>query len=254
MSSISANTTVSEFPQHSVLKSIGLHIIPGVLLTAAFIILKSLADAIGYPPLLAFILAILLVDIPLQLGIMYFQGKKLNGRYSLQGIVLYREKIPWGQFLIIILVGVVLLFGLSTLSMPVISFLSQQLFTWLPDWIFLNDASQYEAYSLGTLLVTFALFLIVTGIALPWVEELYFRGFLMPRISRFKAWTPIISAFLFALYHVWQLFDFTAIFLSGLVFAFAVWWKRDVKLGISLHVFANVLARIMIFFLLLGNQ
>jgi membrane protease YdiL (CAAX protease family) len=254
MTAMSSNTTASEFPQHSVLESIGLHIIPGVFLTAAFIALRPLAERIGYPPLLAFILAVLLVDIPFQLGIMYYQGKKLNGRYSLQGIILYREKIPWGQFLIIFLVGVVLLFGLATLAIPANSFLSQQLFSWLPDWIFMNDAAQYEAYSQATLLITFTLFLIVTGIALPWVEELYFRGFLMPRISRFKAWAPIISAFLFALYHVWQLFDFTVIFLSGLVFAFAVWWKRDVRLGISLHLIANLLARIMIFFLLLGNQ
>ena len=254
MATSNSITQASEYPQHSVQKSIGLHIIPGILLTAVFILLKPLIERVGYPPLLAFILAILLVDIPFQLGVMYYQGKKLNGHYSLQGIVLYREKIPWGQFLIIFLVGVLLLFGLSTLAMPVNSFLSQQVFSWLPDWIFLNDAAQYETYSQRTLLVTFTLFLIVTGIALPWVEELYFRGYLMPRISRFKAWTPIISAFLFALYHVWQLFDFTTIFLTGLVFAFAVWWKRDVKLGISLHVFANVLARIMIFFLLLGNQ
>lgn len=246
--------SANDYPQHSVLKSIGMHIIPGVLLTAVFIILKPLVEGMGYPPLLAFILAVLLVDIPFQLGVMYYQGKKLNGRYSLQGIVLYREKTPWLQFLIIFLVGVVLLFGLSTLAMPANSFLSQGMFSWLPDWIFLNDAAQYEAYSQGTLLVTFTLFLIVTGIALPWVEELYFRGFLMPRISRFKAWAPIMSAFLFALYHVWQLFDFTAVFLSGLVFAFAVWWKRDVKLGISLHLAANLLARIMIFFLLLGGQ
>ena len=118
----------------------------------------------------------------------------------------------------------------------------------------MNDASQYEPYSQSTLLITFTFFLIVTGIALPLVEELYFRGFLMPRISRFKAWTPVISAFLFALYHVWQFFDFTAIFLSGLVFAFSEWWKRDEKLGISLQVTANLLARIRIFFLLLGNQ
>lgn len=247
-------TSTYEYPQHSVLQSIGLHIIPGILLTAGFILLKPLVEGIGYPPILAFILAVLLVDIPLQLGIMYYQGKKLNGRYSLQGIVLYREKTPWLQFLIIFLAGVVLLFGLSTLAIPINGFLSQQLFSWLPDWMFMNDAGQYEAYSPSTLLVTFTLFLIVTGVALPWVEELYFRGFLMPRISRFKAWTPIFSALLFALYHVWQLFDLTAVFLSGLVFAFAVWWKRDVRLGVSLHVLANVLARIMIFFLLLGNQ
>lgn len=247
-------TQANEFRQHSVLESIGLHVGPGILLAAVFMLLRPLVDRINYPPVLAFILAVLLVDIPLLLGIMFYQGKKLNGRYSLQGIVLYREKTPWLQFLIVFLIGVVLLFGLSTLAAPINGFLSQQLFSWLPDWIFMNEAGQYEAYAQSSLLVTFTLFLVVTGIALPWVEELYFRGFLMSRISRFKAWTPVISALLFALYHVWQLFDFTAIFLSGLVFACAVWWKRDVRLGISLHVAANVLARIMIFFLLLGNQ
>ena len=133
MATSNSITSSTEYPQHSVLASIGLHIIPGILLTAVFILLKPLIANIGYPPLLAFILAVLLVDIPFQLGVMYYQGKKLNGRYSLQGIVLYREKIPWGQFLIIFLVGVVLLFGLSTLAMPANSFLSQGLFSWLPD-------------------------------------------------------------------------------------------------------------------------
>ena len=93
-----------------------------------------------------------------------------------------------------------------------------------------------------------------TGIALPWVEELYFRGFLMPRLGRFKGWAPVMSALLFTVYHVWQLFEFAALFLSGLVFAFATWWKRDVRLGVTLHIAANMVARIMIFFLLFGDQ
>ena len=86
---------LTEFPQHSLLKSILLHIMPGVLVTIAFIVLKTSLDPGGYPPLLAFLLAILLVDIPLLLGIMLFHGKKLNGRLTLDGVVLYREKVPW---------------------------------------------------------------------------------------------------------------------------------------------------------------
>jgi membrane protease YdiL (CAAX protease family) len=247
-------TAATEYPQHSILKSIGLHIIPGVLLMVAFIALKPLSERLGYPPLLAFILAVLLVDIPLQLGIMYYQGNKLNGRLSLQGVVLYREKIPFWQFLMIFIIGAALLFGLSFLAAPFDGLLSQQLFSWLPDWIFINDTAQYEAYTQSTLLVTFILFLIVTGIALPLVEELYFRGFLLPRVTRFKAWAPVINALLFALYHVWQLYDFAVIFLSGLVFAFVVWWKRDVNLSISMHIFGNALARIMILLLIIGSQ
>jgi AcrR family transcriptional regulator len=39
------------------------------------------------------------------------------------------------------------------------------------------------------------------------VEELYFRGYLLPRISRFGGWAPVINCCLFALYHFWQPFN-----------------------------------------------
>lgn len=74
--------------QHGLMQSIGLHIIPGVLLTILFFILKPVVERINYPPLLAFILAVLLVDIPFQLGVMVYQGQKRNGRFSLQGKVI----------------------------------------------------------------------------------------------------------------------------------------------------------------------
>ena len=44
--------------------------------------LKPLLDPIGYPPLLAFLLAVLLVDLPVLLGMMLHEGKKRNGHYS----------------------------------------------------------------------------------------------------------------------------------------------------------------------------
>ena len=76
--------------QHTFGKSFLLHITPGVLVLVAFLVLKPLLDSSGYPPLLAFLLAIILVDIPFMLGVMLSEGKKLNGQYSLSGVVLYR--------------------------------------------------------------------------------------------------------------------------------------------------------------------
>ena len=35
-------------------------------------------------------------------------------------------------------------------------------------------------------------------------EELYFRGFLMPRLLHQGWWTPLISSVLFSLYHLWS--------------------------------------------------
>lgn len=81
--------------QHSLMKSFLMHVLPGVLATVVFLLLKPLLDSTGYPPLLAFLLVVVLVDLPVMLGVMLYEGKKLNGRYSLDGVVLYREKVPW---------------------------------------------------------------------------------------------------------------------------------------------------------------
>ena len=46
--------------------------------------------------------------------------------------------------------------------------------------------------------------------------------------------------------HVWQLFGFPLVFLMGAVLGYVVWWKRDVRISISLHVFNNVLTSLML--------
>jgi len=38
----------------------------------------------------------------------------------------------------------------------------------------------------------------------PLVEELYFRGYLLPRLHRFGIWAPLINISLFAAYHLWK--------------------------------------------------
>ena len=233
-----------KYPQHSLLKSFLLHILPGALVTIAFVLLRLITDPIGYPPLLAFLLAILLIDLPVLLGIIFYEGKKQNGKLSLKGVVLYREKIPWGTFALIFIgafVGVYLLIMLVT---PINTFLEDRLFSGLPKWMFLEEQSQYLAYAKNILVTTFVFQLVLTGIVLPWIEELYFRGYLLPRISRYKWWTPIIGGLFFGLYHSWQPFGFLTVFVLGAALSYIVMWKRDIRLSISLHVFANAFARL----------
>lgn len=43
-----------------------------------------------------------------------------------------------------------------------------------------------------------------TGFIGPFIEELYFRGFLLPRMAWMKKWALLVEAFLFALYHIWS--------------------------------------------------
>jgi hypothetical protein len=59
---------------HSRLQSILLHLLPGVLTGVLVFSLRGLVQAAGYPTLLSLIVAIPLVLMPVELGILYFQG------------------------------------------------------------------------------------------------------------------------------------------------------------------------------------
>jgi membrane protease YdiL (CAAX protease family) len=231
-------------PQHSLPKSFLLHVLPGALVTIFFVFLKPLLDSTGFPPLLSFLVVILFIDIPVQMGIMFYEGRKQNGKLSLTGVMLYREKTPWGKFALIFIGAFAAVYALITLIAPVNAFLTANLFSWLPKWMFLEEQSQYLAYTKNILVIIFSIQLIVTGIFLPWVEELYFRGYLLPRVSRYKWWAPVLSGLCFGLYHSWQPYGFLTVFLLGAALSFIVMWRRDIRLSIGLHVCANIFARL----------
>lgn len=88
--------------------------------------------------------------------------------------------------------------------------------------------------------------LVLTGIVLPGTEGLYFRGYLLPRITRFGKWTPLIGGLFFGLYHSWQAFGFAGVFLLGTVLGYVVWWQRDIRLSIILYILANVIVRLAV--------
>jgi hypothetical protein len=107
--------------------------------TAAFLILKPFLESIGFPPLLAFLLAVLLMDIPFMLGVMLNEGKKLNGRFSLDGVVLYRQKLSWVTFALVFVGAFVVVYILVTLLTPIKAFLAENLFYGLPEWLFVEE-------------------------------------------------------------------------------------------------------------------
>lgn len=242
----------NDYPQYTLLQTFGLSVIPGILIAAVFTILTPVVRNLGYPPLFAFLLAFIFAGIPFELGVLLYLGHKRNERFSLNGIVLYRDAIPLWQYFVIIPVALVLAFGVITLLLPVESSIARSLFTWLPEWLFMEDPDQYAAYNRSVLLVTFGLALFVRGIAIPIVEELYFRGFLLPRLSRFKIWAPVIGGFFFALYHVWQPMAFITVFVTGVILGALVQWKRNVYLSIIGHMLSNSFSAVMALMLVVG--
>lgn len=243
---MNAANIVNDNPEPlGVLQMLGLHLIPGALITLFFFLATPAVIQAGYPPIMSLFLAILIVLIPFELGVLYYQGRKLNGRYSLKGVVLLRDQVPTWQFVLLVFVLITwggLAFGLLT---PIDNYFVAAMDTWLPSWAlpanWIGDPGQYSksAFAL-TLIAGFLL----NGFAGPFVEELYFRGYLLPRIPASKRWAPLINLLLFSLYHFFSPWQNVTRILALIPFVYIVAWKRNIHIGMWAHCLMNTLGMI----------
>jgi hypothetical protein len=113
-------------------------------------------------------------------------------------------------------------------------------FGWLPDW-FTPSLSGLGDYSPSIQAATVALWLVSMVIVGPAVEELYFRGWLLPRL-RGRAATPCTAhAALFASYHLWQPHAAITVFVFALPLAVLVQARRNPLLSALVHCSVNLL-------------
>ena len=182
--------------KHSTARSVILHLLPGILLGCFFLLARQPVVNMGYPSIVALILAFALILIPVELGYLFYQGKKMTGRLSLQGVISYRNSIPWWQYLAWSFVIFISVGAIFTLLKPVDAFLQERLFSRMPG---INNGLDGN-YSRKTLIVTYSLVFIFVAILAPLVEELYFRGYLLPRMK--GKYATLLHSFLFAVQHV----------------------------------------------------
>jgi membrane protease YdiL (CAAX protease family) len=235
--------------QHSLARTLVLHLLPGALITAFYIVAAPVLRSFGFPSLMAFFLAILFVLIPFELGYLFYRARE-NGS-SLGDIVLYREPVPKGQFLALVL-GLLAWSAIFFMFLypPLDAFFTENAFFWLPDSFFLIE--DFTQYSTVALLITWAFGLLVNAIAGPVVEELYFRGYLLPRISRLGAWAPLVNTVLFSLYHFFTPWQNVGRIVGLLPMVYAAWWKKSIYVSIVVHVLGNVSTMLILLPVLLG--
>ena len=68
----------------------------------------------------------------------------------------------------------------------------------------MRDIGMLTTYLKSILINTLSLYALLNRIAASIIEELYFCDYLMPRLSRFSRWTPIVETTLFTFYYFWQ--------------------------------------------------
>lgn len=222
--------------RYSLTQAIGLHLAPGLLIGAIFGLSAPLAYRWHLPPFLALCFAGAII-FPALLGFLLYQGYQINGHSSLDGVVDYRDPLPWWQLALLISLTFVASGGLIVLLSPIGNWLFTAFFSWLPEWLLITP--DLQVYSKTTLAFSYLIFFLIIVLLAPIVEEIYFRGYLLPRLAYLGRWGVVLHSALFALYHIWTPWLCVGRAIGLLPLIVAVRWKRNIYIGIGAHILAN---------------
>jgi membrane protease YdiL (CAAX protease family) len=233
-------------------KSVFLHLFPGLLALAVFTLIARPVESMGYPSIMSWLISVLLTVIPFELGYLYYQGRQRNGRPSLEGVILYRRPLKAGQVALWTVLTFLAVLILFVLSGPVTNYLETVVFAWLPDWFVMDTGLEGGGFSRSALLVLNIASIFVFVIGIPIVEEMYFRGYLLPRLAHLGLWAVVINAFLFALYHFTTPWVLVSRFLIALPPAYSAYRKQNLLPAILVHIIANSVDVVMGFLYILN--
>ncbi len=240
----SASEVQMRVRQSSAAQTLLFHLLPGLFITSTFVAVASVTNGKGWPASLALLVTWLVIGIPLELGILLYQGRRLNGRVSLDSIILYRKPLSFREYAWLVPALLVWTAVVSTLLVPLSDALHRTLFAWWPDWLVLSTFVQNMKNYPHRVVWAVVVLSFVLNIATPAIEELYFRGFLLPRMARLGWWAPLVSAVLFSLYHFWLPWENPLRVIALLPVVYAVRWKRNVYLSIAVHSLLNTIGSV----------
>ena len=237
--------------QHSLPATIAYHLVPGVLILAVTVAAVPLVRAAGLPAMAAMLVAEVVL-MPIMLGHLLRLGRRRNGRLSLAGVVLYRRPLPRWQYPLwgvgVVVWGMVMYWVFR----PVTQYLTH-LFGWVPPDFLSDNVADLGSFSKSALVVTFGTMVLLNGLIAPTIEEMYFRGYLLPRLSRLGWNAPLLNAVLFILYHVWQPWYYVYTLFTMAAFIFPVHRTKNIYIGIWAHTLLNVVGNVTLLLMALGR-
>ena len=228
--------------KHSGLQTVIMHLWPGLVNLLAIILLTPLASVLGYAEngrLLAGNLMVVVAMVPAQIGFLLYTARKTTNSYNIFKLTPYFEKSKPYEYAIFIVVMILWALGVQALLTPFEHGIRDSLFAFVPESFVLRSPD----YTLTpkALLVFAASFEVLTnGFLAPVTEELYFRGYLLPRINATPFASVIVSAVLFSLYHFFSPWYFFSRVLMMIPMYFWAVKRRNIRFTIMAHIIANV--------------
>lgn len=244
---MSTNRSGEGLGQLSIWKQIALHLGPGLLAVGLFVILATLLPASRFPPFLI-VQITLPVLILAELGIILLVAKGQTGRVSLFKAIRFTAAVKWWQLILLSTASigwVVLVY--STIGNSLNRFMLSTFFEWLPGYFQIGQILENpDLYSRAVRLSVWILALIFGSLLGPFVEELYFRGFLLPRMSYLGWAAPLVASLLFVVYHFWSPWLIPLRLLAILPMVYFVWWKKNLYIGVIAHCTLNLVSDVIL--------
>jgi hypothetical protein len=213
---------------------------PAAVAFAAVLALAPLMARLGLPRFFSFTVAEALVLTPIELALLLRAAHRATGRWSLRAlpsVIAYRRPLSRR---VILLIPVLFVPALAiAIAYTRVGNAIGGAFTGIyPHWLIASNSAP-AGFSKVVLVSTVLVTLAVDGVINPTVEELYFRGYLLPRLP--VAGLPAIplSAAMFTLQHYWEPWNWLLIFGLELILTTLVVRLRCLRFGIVMHILAN---------------
>ena len=221
---------------HSLGTCLFLHLAPGIAnVTATLLGLATFWNPSLPPELFFGVFANVFVLIPVQLGYLYYLAKKRNNPgWSLEGVVVYDQPVSWSRHFI----WVPAILAPTAIIFAALEPISLRLETLVGFSVF----SKYETTGVSEVTgIALLANILLTGILVPITEELYFRGYLLPRMpSRFGRLKPVAHSLLFSIYHFRKPWMIPVRTLGLLPLIYTTIHTRSVRPGIIAHCLVNL--------------
>ncbi|GAA4657336.1 CPBP family intramembrane glutamic endopeptidase [Kineococcus glutinatus] len=215
--------------------TLALFLVPGAACTLWALAVGPLLAAHGLPAVLAGSLSPV---VPLELVLLLRLGRRATGRWGLRGIVGFRRRLPWWRLVAtaaaLYLAGV----GLHLALDPLSTLVEDRHLGWMPDALAGDTAG--TPHTATGLLVLLLGSVLLNGLVHPLVEELYFRGWLLPRMPVAGTAAVVANAALFSLQHFWQPQLYLLVFLVQLLVQLVLVRCGDLRVPVAVHCAVNL--------------
>lgn len=222
---------------------IALFLVPGLIISTTYAFLASPIVDMEFPAIGILALAGVLTLIPVELGIILYRSKKDFGILSLKKMLPYQNELSIKTYLWLVPLLLLWAIMIMVFGSGINEYIRNEFFFWVPDWYVISaDYSGYDTWKVVITLISLFLF---GGLIFPIIEEIYFRGYLLPRMEWMGKWAPIVNAFLFSLYHFWTPWQTITRTVALIPFCYIAYRTKNIKITIVAHCLLNIMGDVV---------